>query len=66
MDDSKHSDEIDDQSMNVIQLMAMNHSEIQRWIIENYSNKSISSRNKLYEVYISIFISNGFLINFNQ
>lgn len=50
MDDSKHSDEIDDQSMNVIQLMAMNHSEIQRWIIENYSNKSISSRNKLYEV----------------
>lgn len=50
MDDSKHSDEIDDQSMNAIQLMAMNHSEIQRWIIENYSNKSISSRNKLYEV----------------
>ncbi|KAH7637670.1 hypothetical protein HUG17_8774 [Dermatophagoides farinae] len=49
MDDSKHSDEIDDQSMNAIQLMAMNHSEIQRWIIENYSNKSISSRNKLYE-----------------
>ncbi|KAH9413637.1 hypothetical protein DERP_009338 [Dermatophagoides pteronyssinus] len=51
MNNLNESQQINDKLslINMIQLVSMNHSEIQRWIVDNYPNKSNSSRYKLYQ-----------------
>lgn len=69
MNNLNESQQINDKLslINMIQLVSMNHSEIQRWIVDNYPNKSNSSRYKLYQVKFVINVKWFLLINnFNQ